>query len=260
MVYGYTSRFSNPKRPLAQLSGYNVVAWDPYVPAGRLIIVDHIAYHREWTADAKRGTMVANQAIPCQSSEGLNITVEVSLTVSIKETDAAKYLYNFGIDAPANVDRTHPETMFQSVYHAKKLDWVMDNVGRGQIVNVACSEIASRTFDNANHEAAAIMQSITTKATVFLNARGITVDSMGWAGTFTFDHDVQKAVNDAYIGNKIANALPVLRTLADIKVKEGMGEGFKKGVNFVPAGLMELFNKFFGASPDQPVPQVPIKK
>ncbi len=248
------------KIPHMKLSGYNLMSWDPYVPAGRLIIVDHIAYHREWTASAKRGTAVKDQAIPCQSSEGVNVTVEISLTVSIKEGDAAKYLYNFGVDAPANVDRTHPETMFQSVYHAKKLDYVMDNIGRGVIVNAACAEISSRTFDKANAEAALIMQKIAATSTAFLNARGITVDSMGWAGTFEFDDAVQKAVNDRYIATAIGSSLPVLRTQADIKVKEGLAEGLKKGLpSFLPPAMASWFGNVFGSDSTPAVP-APAKK
>lgn len=242
-----------------KLTGANFGGFDPYIPAGRLIIVDHIPYHREWAAHPARGTSTKDQAIPCQSSEGINITVEISITASIKEENAAAYLYNFGVLVPPGLDRSKPEVMFASVYHARPLDWVMDNIARGQIVNLACAEISSRTFDKANSEAAEIMKKIAAGSTKFLSDRGITTDSIGWAGTFGFDDAVQKAVNDRFIGNAIAVALPVLKTQADIKVKEGLAEGLRKGLpNFLPPFVSEWFSKMFGTEAMQQ--PAPVKK
>lgn len=149
--------------------------------------------------------------------------------------------------------------MFASVYHARPLDWVMDNIAHGQIVNLACAEISSRTFDKANSEAAEIMKKIAAGSTKFLSDRGITTDSIGWAGTFGFDDAVQKAVNDRFIGNAIAVALPVLKTQADIKVKEGLAEGLRKGLpNFLPPFVSEWFSKMFGTEAMQQ--PAPVKK
>ena len=233
---------------------------DFYVPAGRLLIVDHIPYHREWVAAANRGTSTKDQSIHCQSSEGLDIDVGVSITTSISFKDSAKYLWWFGVDMPAG-SRTDPSVIFTSVYHARQLSYVMDNIGRGKIVNVMCKEISARTLNNANKDAAAIMTIVEGETTAFLKARGITVDSMGWADTFTFDPRVQTAINDQFIGTTVGPALSVLERIASIEVKHGLAEGLKKGLpNFMPAGFTKFFESIFGGSPAS-MPEIsPTKK
>ena len=85
--------------PHAKLSGSGGF-FDFYVPTGRLIIVDRTPYSREWVAASDRGTSHRNESFPCQSKEGLNIGVGVSIGVSVQEADAAKYLYRFGVLPP----------------------------------------------------------------------------------------------------------------------------------------------------------------
>lgn len=114
----------------------------------------------------------------------------------------------------------------------------MDTVGRGKVQALVCHEIAARSMDVANTETNKIMDTVETKATAYLASVGITLDYIGWAGTFTFDRDVQKAINDRYTAEKIAPVLPTLQAMAELKVKEGLGAGLaSKGL---PANLIAV--------------------
>ena len=186
--------------PHAKLSGSGSF-YDFYVPAGRLIIVDRTPFSREWVDASNRGTSKLREGFPCQSKEGLNITVGVSIGTSVAEANAAKYLYRFGVSPPQG-DRSDPKVIFTSVYYSRKLADVMDDVGRKKVQTLVCDEITARSFDQANNDAVKIMESVKQKANDYFAAVGITLDFVGWADTFTFDAAVQEAVNRRYIASQ----------------------------------------------------------
>ena len=186
--------------PHAKLQGSGSF-FDFYVPTGRLIIVDRTPFSREWVDAADRGTSHRREGFPCQSREGLNISAGVSIGASVLEQNAAKYLYRFGVVAPVG-DRTDPKIIFNSVYYSRKLADVMDDVGRKKVQTLVCDEIASRTFDKANEDAVQIMQDVKQQATAYFADVGITLDFIGWADTFTFDPEVQEAVNRRYVASQ----------------------------------------------------------
>ncbi len=186
--------------PHAKLQGSGTF-FDFYVPSGRLIIVDRTPFSREWVDATDRGTSRRPEGFPCQSQEGVNITVGVSIGASVTEANAAKYLYRFGVLPPAG-DRSDPRTIFNSVYYSRKLADVMDDVGRKKVQTLVCEEITARLFDRANAEAVQIMTLVKQKATAYFAEVGITLDFIGWADTFTFDHAVQDAVNRRYIASQ----------------------------------------------------------
>lgn len=218
--------------PHTKLSGSGAF-FDYYVPAGRLIIVDRTPFSREWVAQNDRGTSNKNESFPCQSKEGLNVSISVTAGASVTETDSAKYLYRFGVIPPTG-ERNDPKVIFTSVYYSRKLSDVMDDVGRKKIQSLVCNEISSRTFDKVNEEANIMLDVIRTEATTYFASVGITLDFIGWADTFTFDSDVQKAVNDAYAAQKLASVLPILQALAQLKIQEGLGRGLgEKGLPIV---------------------------
>lgn len=225
------------------------------VPSGRLIIVDRTPYHREWTASAQRGTSKNDQSFPCQSSEGLNVTVEIAVAASVTEDNSAKFLYYFGVNPPQG-DRNDPKVIFTSVYYGRNLAQVMDTVGRGIVQSVVCEQIGQRPLDQANAQATAIIKATREQSSKFLADRGITVDYMGWAGTFTFDDTVQTAINNKYIADKVRDSIPVLQAQADINVKEGLGKGLaSKGLPqsliAIPEHLLD-FASFFSGSKSIP--------
>jgi hypothetical protein len=230
-------RFLIPHAKLNNSGGY--IGWDYYVPSGRLIIVDRTPYSREWVDAEDRGTSKKKEGFPCQSKEGLNIIAGVSIGTSVMERDAAKFLYRFGVNPPLDVkgkpaDRTNPEVIFTSVYYGRSLQEVMDDVGRKKVQTLVCSEITSRTFDQANAETNLIITTVEQKAREFFSSVGITLDFIGWGDTFEFDKDVQKAVNDKYMAQTMRPLMPVLEALAQLKVQEGLGAGLAtKGLPMV---------------------------
>jgi len=240
--------------PHVKLSGSG--AWsDYYVPSARVIIVDRTPYNREWVTAANRGTSNRNEGMPCQSSEGLNVTAGISIGVSVREEDAARYLYYFGTIPPKG-NPTDPAVVFTSVYDARSVADVMDKVGRGEVLSLVCQEISARTLNADNREAGAIMKNVTAAMTAFLAERGITLDYIGWADTFTFDQSVQKALNDKFTADTVGPVLTTLQALADVRIKEGLGEGLStKGL---PANLVALpsdlldFTTLFGAKHGAP--------
>lgn len=220
-------RFIVPHEKLSGSGGYSWGSWDLYVPTGRLYIVDRSPYSREWVDESNRGTSTKSEGFPCQSRDGLNITVGVSIGTSVTEENAAKFLYNFGVLPPSGATND-PQVIFASVYYGRSLINVMDDVGRKKIQTLVCGEFASRDFDQANKESTLEMLDIKKQATEYFNSVGITLNFIGWADSFKFDPDVQLAVNERYEADKLKSVLPIMQAIAEIKVQEGLGSGLDK--------------------------------
>lgn len=234
--------------PHAKLSGSGMFN-DYYVPSGRLIVVSRLPYTGEWTKTDGRGTTAKNESFECQTKEGINVTLEVSIGADILPGSEAKYLYYYGISQPKG-DRSDPVIIFQSVYQATSLAEVMEKKGHSYIGRALCKYVSPLTLDEANGQATKIIDSVEKDAKAYFLTRGISIDYVGWAGTFEFDKDVQKAINDSYVAAKVAPHTSVLSQLADIKVKEGLAIGFQKGISFLPEGLVKFFtNTFSSGSP-----------
>jgi hypothetical protein len=224
-------RFIIPHQKLSNSGGY--MAWDYYVPTGRLIILDRTPFSREWVDSEDRGTSKTKEGFPCQSKEGLNIIAGVSIGTSVPEKEAAKFLYNFGVTPPKG-DRTSGEVIFTSVYYGRSLREVMDDVGRKKVQTLVCSEISRRTFDEVNSQSSDIMVAVEDAARKYFAAVGITLDFIGYGDTFEFDKDIQKVVNDKYATEKLAKSMDLLQALAQLKVQEGLGAGLaSKGLPIV---------------------------
>lgn len=233
----------------------NSGAWsDYYVPASRVILVNRTPYNKEWVDDEKRGTSKNKEGIPCQSSEGLNITVGISIGVSVAEEGAAKYLYYFGTLPPAG-DPRDPQVIFTSVYYARSVSDVMDGIGHGQVAALVCDQLNKLTLQQANQKAGEIIANVRAAATAYFVERGITIDFLGWADTFNFDTAVQKAINDAFVASTVGPAVSTLQAIADMQVKEGLAQGLAKhglpaNLIAIPQNMVEgLSNLFTGKVP-----------
>ncbi|HTB42077.1 MAG TPA: SPFH domain-containing protein [Acetobacteraceae bacterium] len=217
--------------------------FDFYVPAGRLIIVDRTPFSREWVEARERGTSTRNESFPCQSKEGLNISVGVSIGASVLEPNAAKYLYRFGVLPPVG-DRTDPKVIFNSVFFSRKLSDVMDDVGRKKVQTLVCNEIASRSFDKANEEANQIMDAVGKAAADYFASVGITLDFIGWADTFTFDPVVQDAVNRRYIASQdqaiAAELAPYASTIQALAAADALRSFGHKSDGRLPSTIVGL--------------------
>jgi hypothetical protein len=246
--------------PHQKLSGSGSF-FDFYVPSGRLIIVDRTPFSREWVSAPHRGTSTKDESFPCQSKEGLNISVGVSIGASVLEANAARYLYRFGVLSPPG-DRSDPKTIFTSVYYSRKLADVMDDVGRKKVQTLVCDEITMRSFDKANDEALQVMQAVKQKATDYFSAVGITLDFIGWADTFTFDHDVQQAVNRRYIATQdqaVAAALaPYAETIQALAAAEALRSFGQKTDGKLPTTIVGLPTEIGGLLSELLKPGAPV--
>jgi hypothetical protein len=220
-------------------------AWgaDYYVPTARVTLVNRTPFNHEWVTDVNRGSNPRNEGMPCQSNEGLNVTVGISIGTSVREEDAAKYLYYFGTLSPKG-DPADPNVTFTSVYYARSVKDVMDSIGHGEVLSLVCAEINALTLVDDNKAAGKIMISVQAKATAYFAERGITVDYIGWADTFSFDKEVQKAINDKFVADTVLPVLPTLQALADVKVKEGLGAGI--AAHGLPANLIAIPDSVLG--------------
>lgn len=214
-----------------------------YVPAGRLIIVDRTPQSREWVKSAHRGTSKGDQSFPCQSKEGLDVTVGIAIGVSVQEQDAPKFLYRFGVEPPQG-DRRQPEVIFQSVFYGRSLQTVTDGPVRNKVQSVVCDEITSKSLDEANAQAPAIMKAIEGKAKQYLGEYGVTLDYIGWADTFEFGDKVQGAIDRTYVANKEADIAKTMtpytstmQALATAEATRTIADGLKSGAVKLPTSL-----------------------
>jgi hypothetical protein len=189
---------------------------DYYVPAGRLYVVERTPYNRRWTGSTKTGTSARDQAIRCQDKNGLNVTVELTVSATILDKQAAAYLSWWGTTLPSGKEAGDPAVIFASCIYARPLAAVMDEVVFGVAQAFVFEEVSKRTLDQANAEANIIMTEVRKKTEDFCTKHGITLLSMGAAGTFSFDNEVQQAINQAYMADKVKSAIPVLQTKAMI--------------------------------------------
>lgn len=216
---------------------------DYYVPAGRLILVDRTPQAREWVTANDRGTASKNEGFPCQSTEGLNMGVGISLGVSVLEEDAPKFLYRFGVIQDPKADMSKPEVIFASTYNGRSLAEVTDNVVRKKVLSLVCSEVTKRKFSEGNAQMPAMMGAIESAVTKYLKSVGITMDFIGWADTIEFDKDVQKAVNDKYIAEQLA---PHMATLTQLAKNRAIEKWDGRLPWWMPEGLGRLFDGIFG--------------
>jgi hypothetical protein len=231
-------RYIIPHAKLSNSGGY--YGWDYYVPTGRLYIVDRTPYSHEWVKSSNRGSSNGDQSFPCQTKEGLNVTAGVSVAASVTEEDAAKFLYNFGVNQPKG-SPTDPQVIFASVYYGRSLWQVMDDVGRKKIQTLVCNEIGKRTFDQANADYIPMMNDIEKTSKEYFAKFGITINFIGWADTFEFDKEIQEAVNHRYEADKLGPVMATLQAVAQFRVQEGLATGMAShGLPmFVSPGIIE---------------------
>lgn len=121
--------------------------------------INSLTSSREWVDATDRGSSKSKEGFPCQTSEGINVTVGISIGASVTEDNAAKFLAKFGVNPPQG-DRTDPAVIFTSVYYGKSLVQVMDTVGRREVQSMVCSEISKRTLDQDNSQVSQIMATV----------------------------------------------------------------------------------------------------
>jgi SPFH domain / Band 7 family len=250
-------RFQIPHTKFSGSSGNGVMSSfisDYYVPTGRLILIDRSPFHQEWVKDEHRGTSAKNESFPCQTKEGINATAELTVTASVSEDNASKFLYYFGVNNPTG-DTSKPEVQFASVYYGKSLTQVMNGVGRSVFQSAICNEISIRTVDNVNAELSIVLANVKKQSADWFAVRGITIDGVGWAGTIGFDDDIQQAINDKYTAALLKDSLDTLRTktmLDAIKTAAGKWNGAVpstvSGLWLIPTNISDTLNSWLDQS------------
>ena len=242
--------------PHARLSSSGFWSWSDYfVPTGRLYIVDRAPFNQEWVSNTAKGTSNRDEGFQCQSSEGLDINVGITISAYVTEENAARFLFHYGVRPPAG-SRTDPEVIFTSVLYGRSLTEVMQSNVRNAVQALVCRQLAGRTLIEDNAQANAIMESVRKDITAFLAEKGITLDFIGWADTFTFDPKVQDALNRAFVAGQdrlIAAALaPHASTMQALAVAEAVRVRWNGAVpsslslSALPQGIAEALVQFVG--------------
>lgn len=246
------SRFIVPHAKLGNTGGY--IGWDYYVPTGRLYIVDRAPYSREWSDHTDKGTSSLKEGIKCQSKEGLDVLTALSIGATVLPHNGAKFLYNFGVNAPKG-DPTSGEVIFTSVYYGRSLSEVMDDNGRRMIHTYVCEEITKLSLDDVNLQANEIMTKVAVKTTTAFEKVGITLQFLGWADTFTFAKEVQDAIDRRYISVQeaaIAQALmPYQDTIQALAAAHALRKFGEHSDGKLPTTIMNLptdVNSLLGAT------------
>ena len=228
-----------------------------YVPAGRLIVVDRTPFNREWVSSSTRGSSTRNEGFPVQSKEGINITLGIAIAASVTEDDSPKFLYKYGVKAPAG-NRNDPNVIFTSVYYGKSLTEVMDGVVRSKVQALLGNEFTKRPFIQCNSEAEGIMMNVEKNLREYLAVSGITLDYIGFADTFEFDKNVQDSINRQFIATQdkqIAQSLaPHTDTITALSVADAMRSFGNKtdgklptsfSLSWLPSGFNDAISNFF---------------
>ncbi len=176
----------------------------------------------------------------------------VAISTKVTEADAAKFLYNFGVHPPEG-QRTDPNVVFTSVFYGRSLAEVMDTKVRSKVGILVCENLMQHTLIEDSANASAIMDTIRKEMKAYLDGHGITLDYVGWADTWSFDREVQDALNRHFAAlqeRDIAIRLqPYVATLeglslADVMRKWNGVTPSTVSLTLLPQGLNDLFGQF----------------
>jgi len=149
-----------------------------YRPTMALLIVDRSPITREWTALKTTGTSTNDQAISVESSESIDFKIGVTMTASIPETMAIKYLYNYG---------------------DKKLADIADSNIRGFVQAGLANEFGSRTLLVARAEKKQVFEKVLADARAHYAQLGISIDVLGFSDGMTYtDPKIQESINNTF--------------------------------------------------------------
>jgi hypothetical protein len=238
--------------------------YDYYGPSGRMFIVERTPYNRRWTASEKTGTSDKDQAIRVQTKQGLNVTIEATVSSMVSDSQGARYLFWWGLDMNPTLYKDEPNMTFSSKFYARPLADIMDSVVLGEAQRLIFKKVAKLTLDQANDNATQIMDSTFDDLKKFCDDRGITLISFGSAGTFHFDPDVQQALNDRYTAQVLAPYLEILQKKAMMDAINGNGwnHTLPKSLSLfmMPSSISDLLgNVAKGLAEAQKTLQVPAK-
>lgn len=207
---------------------------DMFIPAAKLILVDRTPYTREWTNSTTRGTSNKQEGFNVESADSVEITTAITISASVSEEDAAKFLYTFGSKQKADA-QLRPEDQFASVIYGRSLADVMDVNVRGKVMSVLAREFGKRSTIDCLHQKGDIINTVEKEVREAYAKVGITIEYVGFSESLTLDKSVQEAVDrvfiaqlDASAAESVSKTLAIKQVQADINIKTGIANAVQK--------------------------------
>lgn len=168
-------RVTIPQRDLHK--GY--MPWElEYIPTMKVIKVDRTPAVREWTKATDSGTSANNQAFRVESNESIDFWIGGVASASIKEEDAATFLYNF------------PN---------KPLAQVMDSNVRNMVQKILFNEFGIRSLDQGRQDKKVIFSYTEEQVRAAFKPLGLTIDYVGGSEGMTYaDPKIQEGINTVF--------------------------------------------------------------
>lgn len=203
-----------------------------YIPTVRIVIVDRAPVTRKWLYSEKK-----NNDLNVESKESIAFGVGVTITASIPEKYASKFLYR---------------------YSGKELDDVVEQDIRPFIQGVLTQEFGTRDLSFCQEERKVVYQVMRDKTKKYFANYGIEILQIGAVGGFQYESpkiqaaidakfesaqkviSAQNEVDAANLFVKSASAIKKQKDLeAEMEIKEALAEAIRKG-KLLPQGLKTL--------------------
>ncbi|MCX6795583.1 MAG: hypothetical protein NT165_02575 [Candidatus Falkowbacteria bacterium] len=153
-----------------------------WIPTMEVIIVNRSPVTREWTKDPSTGTSQTQQQITVESSNSIGFSTGITVTASVPEEDASKFLY---------------------WYSGKSIAEVLDNNVRSFVADFLTSEFGKRELTACQKERAAVFTLMKDATRKWFSERGLRIDNIGASGEFTYlNEEIQNAINLEFIAEK----------------------------------------------------------
>lgn len=153
-----------------------------WIPSVAVIIVDRAPVTREWTKEPETGTSQTQQQITVESSNSIGFSTGVTITASVPEEDASKFLY---------------------WYSGKSIAEVMDNNVRSFVADFLTGEFGKRELTACQKERSTVFDAMKKATKEWFSQRGLRIDNIGASGEFTYlNPDIQTAINLEFIAEK----------------------------------------------------------
>ncbi len=202
-------------------------AYDYYVPAARLMIVDRSPVSREWVSANDRGTSLRDQGIRFETAESVTLRTGIVISAFVKEEDAPKFVYWFGA-RQLKGDPSDPQVNFASVIYGKSLADVIDENVHRTVQATMAKEFGRRSTDQAIHDKATVIEAVEKEVKRVFEPMGITITTLGYAEGLTFDNPkIQESIDMTFMAIKNAQSaqaqmqtLPIQEKILDLKIRE----------------------------------------
>lgn len=160
-----------------------------YIPTQRIIKVSRTPVTRVWSADPDIGNGRNGPPIWAESADSVGFSLPITITAKIDEEDSSRFLYEF-----KNAISSNDDGKYGSV--TSSLAPVMDTNIRSRIQTILAAECAKYDMDELRRRKNEVIQKIRDDVVPFFQEKGITIETLGFAGGFTYENDdIQAAID-----------------------------------------------------------------